>query len=129
MKYIVYNRYKAISNSGQINLPVFTECEEANNIIYYNGKQICFSTSEDAHQHFARNDDGQGLKRGELIQSIQKELRKQYKHQERWNKIWGAPSLLRYKRPEHVDHWLWNHAFFNAPIVDLEYILKLVKEV
>ena len=129
MQYITHTRYKAMSMSGPANIPAQTPCEEKDGTIYYQEKKLCFVTSEDAHQHFARNDDGQGLKRGELIQSIQKELRKQYKHQERWNKIWGALSLLRYKRPEHVDHWLWNHAFFNASIIDLEYILKLVKEV
>ena len=129
MQYIIHTRYKAISQSGPVNVPARTVCEEENSTIYHQGKKLCFTTSEDAHQHFARNDDGQGLRRGELTQAIQKELQKKKNHQKRWDKVWGAPALLRYKRPEHPDFWRWNHAFFEAPIKDLEYIYNLVKGV
>lgn len=138
MQYITHTRYKAISQSGPVNIPAQTVCEEKDCTIYHQGKKLCFVTSEDAHQYFARNDDGQGMRRGELIKDIQKLLRKdcksedpesEKKRQKRWDKVWGAPALLRYKRPEHPDHWLWNHAFYNAPIKDLEYIYNLIKGV
>ena len=32
----------------------------------------------------------------------------------------------KYRRSEHVNYWLWNDDFYNAPIEDLEYIAELV---
>ena len=34
------------------------------------GRHICYSTSENAKLHFARNDDGRGLERGALTYAI-----------------------------------------------------------
>ena len=74
MKYIVHTRLKDKVICGDVNLPALTICEEHNNIIMYNDKCICYATSECAHQHFARNDDNQGLLRGKLTQQIQKTI-------------------------------------------------------
>ena len=32
----------------------------------------------------------------------------------------------RYQNPDHEDHWLWNQAFYEAPIQDLQSIARLV---
>lgn len=129
LQYIVYKRFKGTSIGGDVNLPVFTICEELDGIIFYNDIPICAITSENAHLHFACNVDAQGMSRGKLIQAIQRKLKgNKFKpnYQDRWDKIWDDKLCQKYKRIEHKDHWLWNHDFYNAPIGDLEYIANLI---
>lgn len=126
----LYHAAPGKSSEPPFNLPRGTVliCKEA--VLYtLDGKQVSFITSEDAHQHFANDADGHGLDRGDLTQSIQRILRKKKNHQERWDKVWADPICQKYKRTEIADHWLWNHAFFEAPIFDLKYILGLLKGV
>lgn len=128
MKYITHQRFKKPCLRGSVNIPALTICETVENIIVYNGKPVCFTTSEDAYQYFARNDDGQGLRRGKLTRAIQKKLenRSDPLYQTRWDAIWNDLICQKYKRTDHSDHWLWNHDFFNAPIEDLQYIARLI---
>lgn len=156
MDYIVTKRFKGKSLCGNVNLAYGTECEEKNNTIYCNGKPLCFVTSENAHNYFSRNDDGQGERRGALVREIMGRLTENnikyfdgdnspfgggkiypekfaaYKAREKerlsaWDRVWDDPSIRKYKRVEFADFWLFNHDFYNAPIEDLEYILKIVK--
>lgn len=124
MNYIVTKRFKGKSICGNVNLAYGTECEEKGNIIYFDGKPLCFATSENAHQYFSRNDDGQGERRGELVHDILKRLKGNH---EAWGRVWDAPAIRKYKRVEFADYWLFNHDFYNAPVEDLEHILKIVK--
>lgn len=124
MNYIVTKRFKGKTMCGNVNLAYGTECEEKGNTIYYNGKPLCFTTSENAHQYFSRNDDGQGERRGELVHDILARLKN---NQGAWDRVWSNLSIRKYKRVEFADYWLFNHDFYNAPIEDLEYILKIVK--
>lgn len=124
MNYIVTKRFKGKTMCGNVNLAYGTECEGKGNTIYCNGKPLCFTTSENAHQYFSRNDDGQGERRGVLVHDILARLKG---NQGAWDRIWGNLSIRKYKRVEFADYWLFNHDFYNAPIEDLEYILKVVK--
>lgn len=127
MKYIVHKRFNGKAICGDVNIPAMTKCSEQNGVIYCNGKPICYTTSENAHQYFANNDDGNGMKRGKLTQAIQKALSKRdAKYQSRWDKIWGDLRCQKYKRKEYNDYWLWNHDFFNAEIDDLVHIANLI---
>lgn len=155
-KYIVTKRFKGKSLCGNVNLAYGTACEEKNNTIYHSGKPLCFATSENAHQYFSRNDDGQGERRGELVREIMGRLKTpETRHKpnpkcplaeyymtdeesaqaqaarkernEAWGRVWGDPAIRKYKRVEFADYWLFNHDFYNAPVEDLEYILKIVK--
>lgn len=127
MQYIVHRRFKDRAICGQVNFPALTECEESGGLITYEGNPVCSNTSENAHQYFARNDDGNGMLRGQLTQAIQKYLaKKDGAHQARWDKVWEDERCLPYKRKEYEDHWLWNHEFFNAEIDDLKYIAELI---
>ncbi len=127
MEYIAYKRFKGKALCGDVNIPALTLCEEINGCIYCGGKALCFATSENAHQYFTRNNDGYGMLRGKLIQTIQKRLAKQDGHyQERWNKVWIDSTCQLYKRHEHADFWLWNHDFFQADIEVLQYIANLI---
>lgn len=156
MNYIVTKRFKGKSLCGNVNLAYGTECEERGNTIYCDGKPLCFATSENAHQYFSRNDDGQGERRGALVREIMGRLTlPKVRHKpdpeyplaeyhmtdkesakrkaarkarnEAWGRVWDAPSIRKYKRVEFADYWLFNHDFYNAPVEDLEYILKIVK--
>ena len=156
MNYIVTKRFKGKTICGNVNLAYGTECEEKNNTIYYDGKPLCFATSENAHNYFSRDDDGQGERRGELVREIMGRLKlPEVRHKpdpkyplaeyhmtdkesakrkaaykarnEAWGRVWDDPSIRKYKRVEFADYWLFNHDFYNAPVEDLEYILKIVK--
>lgn len=67
----------------------------------------------------------------EMMMEIIKLLdnRKDGKYQDRWDRIWDDLSLLKYKRPEHDDYWLWNYDFFNASIEELNRIKSMILEV
>lgn len=127
MEYIVYKRFKENAICGKVNIPATTVCNELKSVIYYNGKPLCAVFSQNAHDHFARNDDGKGLLRGELIQSIMQTLNnRDLRYQERWDRVWADPICQKYKRSEYADYWLWNHDFYNANIYDLQYIINLI---
>ena len=124
MTYLVTRRFKAKTMSGIVNLPYGTACELRGETIYHGGKPLCFVASENAHNYFSRNDDGHGERRGELVREIMGRLKG---NQEAWDRIWSNLSIRKYKRKEFADYWLFNHDFYNAPVEDLEYILKIVK--
>lgn len=131
MDYICFNRFKQKALFGEVNIPYGTKLDEINNVISYCGNPICYTKSQNAYDYFARNDDGKGLERGKLTAEIIKLMnnRKDGKYQNRWDRIWGDLSLLKYKRPEHPDHWLWNYDFFNASIEELNRIKSMILEV
>lgn len=131
MEYICYKRFKQTAICGNVNIPYGTVLAAENGIISNNGKPICYTKSQNAYDYFARNDDGKGLERGKLTAEIIKLLnnRKDGKYQDRWDIIWDDLSLLKYKRPEHDDYWLWNFDFFNASIEELNRIKSMILEV
>lgn len=127
MKYIVTRRYRGKTMQGtDVNIPALTEAVRSNNIIYVNDKPICFITSQVGHQYFARNDDGNGMRRGALTYAIayaeRKRMNKEQTRQQRftdeeidtlcskWNKFLRTECSVI----------LFNHDFFNAEISELE---------
>lgn len=127
MNYIVHRRFKEKAICGNVNIPALSICECIDGMLYYNGNLLCAAVSENAHQYFAKNDDGNGLERGKLTQRIQKKLStRDDSYQDRWDKIWEDELCQKFKRKEHGDFWVWNHYFFNAPIEDLRHIANLV---
>lgn len=127
MKYITHKRFKAKAICGEVNIPAMTECEEVGGFIVLGNNILCAVTSENAHQYFAQNEDGQGMARGKLTQCIQNELKKRDKfHDWRWGRIWADIKCKPYKRKDHADYWLWNHEFFNAPVEDLIHIFNII---
>lgn len=127
MQYITHRRFKGMSLCGEVNIPAMSECTLISKIIAYNGKAICYAGSENAHQYFACNDDGNGMERGELTQKIMKRLSKRdADYQVRWDKVWADETCQKYRRSDYSDYWLWNHDFYNADINDLRHIAELV---
>lgn len=135
MQYIAHRQFKTDKTIAlkRVNIPIGARIETIGDFIAWKNMAVCTVTSEDAHQYFARNDDGQGMLRGKLTQAIQKALRNTAEDEagylawrEKWDKVWSDKLCQRYRRVEHEDHWLWNHDFFNANIFDLYHIAALV---
>ena len=128
MEYVCFRRFKGNAICGEVNIPKGSLLYIDNDYLIYNADVICTNSSQNCYEYFSRNDDGNGIKRGELTQKIIKKLAKRdNKYQERWDKIWSDMSLLKFKRKEFDDYWLWNHEFYNASINDLEYIYNKIK--
>ena len=131
MEYICFRHFREKALCGEVNIRYGTKLDETNNVISYCGNPSCCIKSQNAYDYFARNDDGKGLERGKLTAEIIKLLNNRGGGggQDRWDRIWGDLSLLKYKRPEHDDYWLWNYDFFNASIEELNRIKSMILEV
>lgn len=127
IRYIVKKRMREKGISGYVNLPYGTEVEAVDGLIIHQGAAVCAVTGRNAHLYFARDDDGQGRERGALTLAITKRLEKRDKdHQARWDRVWEDPVCQKYRHPEHEDHFIWGHAFFEAPVEDLRHIAALI---
>ncbi|WP_343209478.1 hypothetical protein [Anaerolentibacter hominis] len=119
MEYIAHRRYKEVGVCGeQLNIPYGTRLETDGDFIKTkDGKCVCFTTSENAHIYFARNDDGKGLERGAITHAIAygKRVPRRFSEEdiEILEKYWG-----KYLRQD-ADTILFNHDFFNADIEEL----------
>lgn len=132
MNYVCRKRFKGEGLAGHFNIPCGSILEEnAIGRLCYEGRAVCANSSVVSHDHFAINEDGQGENRFSLTQAIRKLLEgaKTKEMAKRWTAIMEDPFCQKYSKKEHKDHWLWNDDFFKAPINDLEYILKMIKEV
>lgn len=131
MKYICGKRYKDEGLAGHFNIPANTTLD-TNSIgrICYQNKAVCADTSKTSHDYFAINEDGKGRERFDLTQGIKRLLNgaKNKEHKRRWNVVMEDDLCQKYSRKDNEDHWLWNDAFYKAPISDLEYIIQIVKE-
>lgn len=127
MSYITTRRAKFLGINGPVNLPYGTKLDQQGRFVYYDGKALCTTNSNSARLYMAPDYDGYGLERGALITTIKATLgRKDADHQKRWDKIWGALMCKRYRNPEHQDFWVWNQAFYEAPLCDLQSIARLI---
>lgn len=130
MEYITIKRFREECLAGEANIPYGTQAQEQGGVIFCRGVPICYIDSQNALDYFARNDDGQGLRRGELVQEIVRRLeKKDALYQDRWNAMWADERANRLRRKEHADHWIWSVDFYNAPVSELERILKILKGV
>lgn len=129
--YIVFKNFARKTMFGEnVSLPALTILYDNEHIIFKDLKPIMLDSCENCYNYMARNNDDKGLIRGELTQKIIRRLSKsRFERQEdynnQWDKIWSDTLCNNYKRADHEDYWLWNHAFYNAPIYDLEYIYNL----
>ena len=130
MKYITHHRFKKLAICGErLNIPYGTELETAGDfIVTQEGKAICYSTSENAKLHFARNDDGKGLKRGKLTYAIAYGKRAKgngfrFSESEREMLERDWPHFLR----QDVDALLFNETFFSAEPEELQKLADAFK--
>ena len=130
MRYIVTRRYKANDLNGQyINLPYATGLEtQGRYIVTPDGRPLCFIKSQTAHMYFAVNDDGDGLKRGEITYKLAFKPREtsegfRYTKAERERLVEKWSKYIR----TDVAMLLFNHEFFCAPLSDLEKMAAEIK--
>jgi hypothetical protein len=129
MRYITIKRYRHDGIGGHFNLPYGTAVEKKDGMLYYDNRPICVARSYSSHEHFARDDDGQGLARGKLSHEIIKALGGTHYEGEPtpgWNAIEGDEIAESYRRKDLETSWFWNDSFYNAPIEDLLHIAGLV---
>lgn len=139
MEYITHHRFKEIGACNKpLNIPYGTTLETicgfiATFIATDDGKAICYPTSENAHKHFARNDDGNGLERGALTYAIAYGKRKPVNTNDRQIYRFSEEEIrlleTRWKHflRDDVDVILFNHEFFNADISELREMAKSLK--
>ena len=126
--YIARKRARFKAGCGEnVNIPYGTALTTQGGFLVWKNKLMCADTSQTAYDYFSHNDDGRGKERGELVSAILIKLAKQDNQKERWGPIWADSLCQKYKRPEYEDFWIWNYDFYNAPVEDLRYILKLVE--
>ena len=129
MRYIVTRRFRGRAICGAVNLPYGTTCETQDGyLILDDGRRLCAVTSQNAYDHFSRDDDGLGRERGKLVKDIRRTLeRRDAKHQTRWDKLWADAGANRLRRADHKDFWVWNHDFYNADVNELRRIRLLLE--
>lgn len=129
-KYLVTKRFKTKAICGDVNLPYGTVCTAKDGMILCDKGILCAITSQNAFDYFSQNDDDFAMIRRKLIDNIFDALNRQKQdlnsYNEKWDKIWNDSICQKYKRDDHNDYWLWNYDFYNAEIIDLQYIAKLV---
>lgn len=130
MKYVTHHRFKELALFGErLNIPYGTELDtEGYSIVMPDGRAICYSTSENAKKHFARNDDGRGLERGALTYAIaysRRDAGNGFRFSEAEAEIltrdWG-----HFLRPD-VDVILFNEDFFAAEPEELQKLAAALK--
>lgn len=127
MKYIAIRRIKIKSLLGYVNIPYGAVLSCESGVLTLDNVPICGDHSQNAYRYFARNDDGNGLERGELTSLIVKTLaNNDENHQSRWDIIWEDAICQKYKRKDYDDYWLWSHDFYNADINDIRHIASIL---
>lgn len=134
MEYITHHRFKGLALCGdRLNIPYGTKLQTNGiSIIMPDGRVVCYSTSENAKKHFARNDDGKGLQRGALTYAIaysNRERRSAEGRRQRFSdgeidmleRDWG--HFLR----KDTDMILFNKTFFAAPVEELQNLAGALK--
>ena len=125
MTYICHNTYNGITETGRhAHIERGEELPLIGNRIARDGAPVCSVASAVSHRHFARNDDGQGLRRGAFIYAIAYEPRERehsdghvYRFSEK------EISMLQEKWAHFLKQdspILFNHEFHEAGIQELE---------
>lgn len=124
MQYICYKRFKGKTLShDRVNIPYGTEFESAEDFLCDNdGKPMMATTSFNCHQHFSRNDDGQGLRRGKLAYAIAYAPRGDKFRFSEDEIAMLTRDYQRFLKP--TETILFNNDFFNAEVSELEELAK-----
>ena len=125
MDYVVHHRFKSRALCGNVNIPYGTVVEDRNGVLCHGDKPLCVARSQNGKEHFARNDDGNGLERGKITHWIAFEaLRTGAKHAEERRKL-VCKEYERFLRPE-CDGIIFTDEFFHADIAELRDMQKKI---
>lgn len=129
MEFIFYKPFSGKTISGETSFPRGTACTEDKGTVYYKGQPIFMTGSKNANEHLARNDDGHGLERGDLITEIKAALALTDDHAyERWYRVWNTPLFKPFNGDASGETWLWNLAFHYASIPTLQRMLAVTTD-
>lgn len=119
MEYICHTRYKKRGASGrEYNIRRGTVLNSIGAYIAKDNAAVCRVDSEDAYMHFSRNDDGLGMRRGELTAAIAYSDR----HPNEDNGYRFTEAEIEMLEADYgdflrkLDVIRFNHKFFNADI-------------
>lgn len=126
MRYVVHHRFKGLGACGkQMNIPYGTVLKLKDGFISTeDGRLICTPVSENAHRHFSRDDDGNGLERGRITYAVAFKARNNgrgARFTDREREILST-KWAQFLRP--LDVILFNHYFFEAQIDELRKLAK-----
>lgn len=128
MEYICHKRFKGIGASGKEYLIRRKEkLQSVGRFISLGAEAVCVPSSENAYKYFARNDDGNGLRRGELTYRIAYSPR--HPNENNGYRFTDAEREMLETEYSHflrqdVDTIVFNYDFFNADIEELEEIAR-----
>lgn len=130
MTYITHHRFKDKALCWErLNIPYGTELECAGEtLITSDRRAVCYRTSENAKRHFARNDDGKGLERGQLTYAIAYSNRNEgngFRFSDDEVKLL-VRDWSRFLKPD-LDFIMFNDDFFAADIEDLKRLADALK--
>lgn len=134
MNYVTHHRYKELALCGErLNIPYGTELHaEGYSLLMPDGREVCYSTSENAKKHFARNDDGRGLERGALTYAIAYSNRERYSAEGRRQRFSDEEIEMLEKEWGHflrqdLEVILFNEDFFAAEPEELQKLADALK--
>ena len=135
-KYVVTSPNGFQKHGGKL-YPTGTIFTNLNGNLFHETDFMCAVHSDKAFSCLTGDDDGEGFKRREWIDKLNRLIRFDFalmseeEHERRLRILWSLKKAKKYCRGGSIekDPWLWNDAFYCAPIRDLEFIYhKLTKE-
>ena len=135
MEYIAHKRFREIAACEKVlNIPYGTKLETIGEFIATSdGQAVCYITSENAHKHFARNDDGMGLERGALTYAIAYGKRRKPKSDSNGAYRFSDKEIEILERDwkhfllDDVPVILFNHNFFSADVSELKKLADVLE--
>lgn len=153
MEYITAKKFSGLSLSGQTTIASGKTVQCVGGIIVNGEQPVCYATSQNCYDHFARNDDGEGKKRFALTHGILKSIADakaayneaiaEIMHEEISNGEKQAKLDALDNKPARffeavnadsgfgamMKNGVWNVMFYNAGIEALERLDALTKEI
>ena len=70
MEYIAHRPFQRKALGGEVNIRRGDTLHEQDGLLFWGNTLVCLSTCQAAKEHFAINEDGNGLRRGDLTYEI-----------------------------------------------------------
>lgn len=139
MRYIVCKNFNKGGIAGSFNLLKGATVNRVDDKLYHNNREICFISSQYAHDYFSRNDDGQGTLRYKMTRNIINKIveantlflqcDEEYKSNHR-NPIFTMYEAIKENYPAFIDdNDVFTFEFYDADIYDLNIINVLIDSV
>ena len=115
MEYIAHRPFYRKALGGEVNIKRGDKLQEKNGLLFFGNILVCLSTCQAAKEHFSINNDGNGLRRGDLTYEIAfakplTELQKSI--------LLSNPAMRKYLVNDYRVI-LFNDAFFHASMLEL----------